>query len=298
MRTNLILLLFAIITANSASAQIQIKSEYIPRSSYRNIDNEKVGGEGDMKTIQGKIQLPISVKMDSLNRPTAWAVGLGASYASLGNKDLSSDLCLSEILNTQIGLIHLRPISPKWSIMATLGVGVYTSNLKNISFDHMLAQGGILFIRHTKKNIDWGVGAAINNALGYPMLFPSLYFDWKLTGRYQFKVSFYDAFLASASMDFNKGKYRLSLVGLSNGLSSLTKKDGEKVVFVNRYSSVGIQPEVFITKSFSVLMNCGVTVMREAYFQKRTIKTFFFEEDKYPNFSTTAYFSIGIKYGI
>lgn len=294
----LVLFLF-IFFSNTIFAQIEIKTEYIPSTSYRDVDNNKNGGKGDMQTVQGKIQLPISIKNDPINnRPIAWAIGLGASYASLDNKNLSTDLCLSEMLNAQVGLIHLRPISSKWSIMAILGVGIYTSNLDDISFDHMLAQGGVLFIKHTKKNIDWGIGAAINNALGYPMLFPSFYFDWKLTGKYQFKVSFYDDFSASSSMDFCKGKYRLSLVGMANGLSSLTEKDGKKMIFVNRYSSVGIKPEIFINKSFSVSMTCGVTVMRETYFQKRTLKALFFEDDEYPHFSTSAYFSLGVKYGL
>lgn len=292
------LLVFLVFLPNIVLAQIEIKSEYIPKSSYKDIDNKKNGGTGGMKTLQGKIQLPFSIKKDPIsNRPIAWAIGMEASYASLENKNLSTNLILSEMLNAQVGLIHFRPISPKWSILSTIGVGLYTSKLRKISFDYMLIQGGVLFIRHTQKNIDWGVGAAINNALGYPMLFPSFYFDWKLTGKYQFKVSFYDDFLASASVDFNDGKYRLSLIGMANGLSSLTEKDSKKVIFVNRYSSVGIKPEVFINKSLSLSMVCGVTVMREVFFQKRTLKALFFEDDVYPHFSTSAYFSMGIKYG-
>lgn len=86
-----------------------------------------------MKTVKGGIKVSLSIKMDENSKPPAWAVALSGLYASMNNKDSSKDLCLREILNAQVGLIHMRPLTEKWSVMAILVVGWYTSNLNKIS---------------------------------------------------------------------------------------------------------------------------------------------------------------------
>jgi hypothetical protein len=64
--------------------------------------------------------------MNESNQPTAWAVAVKGTYASMNNTDLTADLCLSQILNTELGIIHIRPLNEKWSLIASLGGGVYT----------------------------------------------------------------------------------------------------------------------------------------------------------------------------
>lgn len=142
---------------SNIEAQISLRREYISSSKYHDENKNKNGGKGSMQTVHGNIQIPLSVKIDKNNRPTAWAVAAGGSYASLNNSNLSKDYCLSEILNTQIGIIHIRPISEKWSIMEILGAGWFTSELKHVSGRSILGQGGILFIKHAKPNLDWGI---------------------------------------------------------------------------------------------------------------------------------------------
>lgn len=278
------------------NAQAYLKTEYITSSKYRDGNNNKVGGEGDMKTVQGGIKVPLSIKMNENNKPTAWAVALSGSYASMNNKDLSKDLCLREMLNAQVGLIHMRPLNEKWSIMAMLGAGWYTSNLDKISGKSILGQGGVLFIKHAKPYMDWGVGVALNNALGYPIIFPSFYFDWRMEGKYQLKVSMYNTFEVSASMQMNDN-FRLNLVGEASGMSAIVDQNGKSMIFVNQYGYAGLQPEFTISKSFSIPITAGVSIKREAYFQKRTIKSIFQSKDVYPGFGVAPYFSIGLKYG-
>lgn len=278
------------------NAQAYLKTEYITSSKYRDENKKEVGGKGDMKTIQGGIKVPLSIKMNENNKPTAWAVALSGSYASMNNKDLSKDLCLREMLNAQVGLIHMRPLNDKWSMMAILGAGWYTSDLKKILGKSILGQGGILFIRHAKPYMDWGVGVALNNALGYLMIFPSFYFDWRMEGKYQLKVSMYNTFEISASMKMNDN-FKLSLVGEANGMSAVVDRNEESMIFVNQYGYVGLQPEFIISKSFSIPITAGISIKRDAYCQKRTIKSIFESKDVYPHFDLAAYCSVGIKYG-
>ncbi|MCE9108242.1 DUF6268 family outer membrane beta-barrel protein [Bacteroides pyogenes] len=280
-----------------AQAQIYIKSGYIPYSDFKDENGNKLGGKANLKTIDGGIRIPVSVKMDENNKPTAWAIALSGTYASMDREsNLSKDYYMPEILNAQIGLIHIRPLTEKWSITATLGAGIYSSDLDKISGKAILGQGGVLFIRHAKPNFDWGVGVAINNALGYPMLFPSFYLDWRLDGKYDFKLSMYNSFEVRLSSQINN-RFKLSIIGESKGLMSATKKDGKDVYFVTQYGYAGIQPEYKLAKSLSVFVTGGVSFARDTYFQSRTLKGFFNSKDDYPHFGVSAYFAVGIKYG-
>lgn len=280
-----------------AHAQIYLKSEYIPYSNFKDENGNNLGGKADLKTVDGSVRIPVSIRMDENNKPTAWAVALSGTYASMSEANrLSKDYYMPEILNVQIGLMHMRPLTEKWSMIATLGAGIYSSNLDKISGKSILGQGGILFIKHAKPNFDWGVGIAINNALGYPMIFPSFYLDWRLDGRYDFKLSMYNSFEVSLSSQINDN-LKLSIVGESKGLMSAVKKDGKDMYFVTQYGYAGIQPEYKIAKSLSVFATGGVSFARDTYFQARTLKAFFDSKDDYPHFGVSAYFSVGIKYG-
>lgn len=292
-----ILVLMICLSGVTAQAQIYIKSEYIPYSNFKDENGNKLGGKADLKTIDGGIRIPVSIKMNDNNKPIAWAVALSGTYASMnGNKSLLKDYYMPDILNAQIGLIHMRPLSEKWSMIATLGAGLYSSDLNNISGKSILGQGGVLFVRHTKSNFDWGVGVAINNALGYPMIFPSFYLDWRLDGRYDLKLSIYDSFEVSISSQI-KENFKLSIVGESKGLMSAVRKNGKTMYYVAQYGYAGIQSEYKIAKSLSVFATGGISFGRDTYFHPRTLKAFFESKDGYPHFGVSAYISVGIKYG-
>lgn len=286
-------LLFSVL---KTQAQVYFKSEYITSSKFKDENGKNVGGKGGLNTIDAAIRIPLSLRMDGNNKPTAWAIALTGTYATLDDHNLSKEYFMSEVLNSQIGLMHLRPISEKWSILTVAGVGIFTSDLNKISEKAILGQGGILFIKHARPNLDWGVGAAINNALGYPMLFPSLYLDWRLDGIYSFKLSMYDSFQLGLSSQLND-HFKLGIVGESKGLMSAVKRDGKNKYFVTQYGYAGIQPEYKIVEGLNIFATGGVSFKRVTYFQSRTLKAFYQSRDSYPHFGVSAYFAAGIKYG-
>lgn len=210
---------------------------------------------------------------------------------------MPSDFTEKELMNAQMGVMHLRPLNEKWSILAILGAGMYTSDLNKISGSSFLGQGGVLFIRHANKNLDWGAGIVLNNALGYPMIFPSLYLDWKIEGKYKFKLSMYNTFEAEISTQLSKS-FNLEIHAESKGLMAAVEKDGSKKYFVMQYGYIGIQPEFRIGKYVSIPIVGGIVASREAYFRSRTLKAFFSSKDDYPHFGVSPYFSIGIRYGL
>jgi len=291
----LILTVLLVTVCFSLSSQIYMKSEYFGSSKFRDADNNKTGGKGDFKTIQGGFQIPLSVKMNELNQPTAWAIGAQGAYGIMDNKNITKDDCIDELLNAQLAVTHTRPLNEKWFLIAMLGGGIYT-NMSEFSGKNFLGQGGVLFVRKMNANLDLGGGIAINNMLGYPMAFFALYVDWHKNGKFDFNISMTNQFELSAGVKLNE-LWKLRLVGEFNGMSAIVDKDEKSQIFVHNWGIVGIQPVLNPGKSFLISMTAGVSVMRDAYYQKRTLKAFFADTEDYPHFGASPYVSVGIGYG-
>jgi hypothetical protein len=294
-RTNLILMLiFGIFINIKLYGQIQIESSYMVPSNYRDDTNTEIGGKGDFKDIRLGLQIPVYMKMNEQNQPTAWAVALKGTYASMDNTGLAADLCISQILNAELGLIHMRPLNEKWSLMASLGGGVYT-DLSEFSGNSILGQAGTLFIWHILPNLDLGLGVSLNNAIGYPMVFPSFYFRWETGTRFEVKISLYDTFLLSVGMKITD-ILTLRLLAQTRGMSAVVDRNNESKIFTQQFTVLGLQPEIYVNKIFSIPIIAGVSVKREAYFQDRTLISFYHTEENYPNFATSFYVSVGLKF--
>jgi hypothetical protein len=153
----------------------------------------------------------------------------------MNNTGLSDDQCLSQIVNSTLGVAHVRPLNEKWTFTATLGAGIYT-DLSQFSAESIMAQAGALFIRRMLPNLDLGFGVALNNVLDYPMIF-------------------------------------------------------SKQLIIIR-----LQPEIYVNKTFSIPITAGVSLIRGAYFQERSLLSFFNVDEDYPYFTTSFYASIGLQF--
>ena len=177
--------LFLLLPEN-IQAQVTVKTGYISSSRYKD-ENGQYPGKGDMCFVEGNVNIPVSQKMNERNQPTLWMISAGGSYTAMNNKNLQSYIDIDQIINMQLSVTNIRPISKKWLLLTTVGAGVYTSS--DVKLKNVLGQGGVIFIRQFKSNLSLGAGLAVNNTFGYPMVFPAIYFDWSTEGRYQIKVS-------------------------------------------------------------------------------------------------------------
>jgi hypothetical protein len=288
----------SVTAVRDAEAQIVLKTEYIAPSGFRDEDGNRIGtGKGDLKSLSGGLQIPVSVRMNERNQPTAWAVALKGTCVSMNNRNLSRDYCLNEMLNAQLAVVHTSPLSERWSLIAMLGGGVYM-DLSEFSGKCILGQGGALFIRKMNPDLDLGGGAAINNVLGYPMAFLAFYLDWHKNSKFDFNLSLANTFEISAIMQVREN-LRLRLIAEANGVSAVVNKDGESKIFVQQYVTAGLQPEFKLSKYITAVVTAGVSVNRDAYFQERKIRAFYGKSpDKYPHFGIAPYFAFTFKYGL
>jgi len=274
--------------------QVLLESSYIAQSNYHDGTNTATGGRGDFKNISLFMQIPIFMKTNELEQITAWAIAINGVYASMDNTDLSDDQCLSQILNSTLGVAHMRPINENWTFTASLGAGVFT-DLSHFSADNIMTQAGALFIRRMLPNLYVGFGVALNNVLGFPMLFPSLCLDWRTGKRFEFKIQAYDTVLLSAGMKIND-LFTVRLLAQVKGMSAIVERNNESKIFTKQLLITGLQPEIYVNKIFSIPITVGVSVIRAGYFQDRSLIAFFNKEKDTPYFTTSLYASIGLKF--
>lgn len=295
--TTLVVLLYF----EGKAQELFFKTEYLGNSGYYYLPpgdkpREKIGdGKGSAMVYQGAASIQLSMKMNENNRPTAWGIGFSGAYVSLNNQNFSEQM-VSEIMNLQFGVYHLRPLNNRWSMRASIGMGVFTpsTDFSKIGFKNLLASGGVVFIRHLKPNLDIGGGVAINSALGYPMIFPAVYVNWKLHGKFDVKVELVEGLDVSAGYDFNDN-FKLSYALEMNGQVALLKKNGKDVIFSHQYIVTGVRPEVKFGKTgLSMTAMAGLNIFRPASYSDRTFKGVFAGDNDY-YFSVSPYGSVGLK---
>lgn len=75
----IVLSLCLLIACAGMQAQFVFKTEYFGTSRYRMTEgdtDERVGdSKGSARVYRGGLNLPLSVKLDSNDRPTSWSIG-------------------------------------------------------------------------------------------------------------------------------------------------------------------------------------------------------------------------------
>lgn len=144
-------------------------------------------GSGNMQILSGDCTIPLAVKHNKKEQPIAWTAGIHMAYATLDNRGEANTLNPDNLLNGSLTLSHLRPISEKWNLIASIGAGVYAPTYE-ISAKSILANGGLVFVYRLNRNMNLGAGIGLTNSYGIPMIVPILYLSWQKTGKYEFKV--------------------------------------------------------------------------------------------------------------
>lgn len=296
----ILLIAFILIGYTNINAQIMFKTEYFGKSDYHMTEgdrDEKIGNsKGSATVYQGGINIPLSMSLNDNNRPKMWSISAGGAYAKLDNKNFTEPLVIDEIMNMGLSLDHLRPLNDKWSMMASIGGGIYMPSTKfsEIRFKNILGNVGAIFIYHLKPNLELGGGIAMNNSFGYPMVFPAFYFNWTAEGKYAVKISMMDGLEMSAGYNVNK-YLSLNIVAEMNGQMALIEQDGKDKIFSHQYIVAGFRPEIKIGKQIFILITAGISAIRPAEITNRNIKSMFQDKEYY--FQIAPYTSAGLNIG-
>lgn len=281
--------------AFNLSAQIIVSSEYIAPASYHDINGKKTGAKSDAQVYTLAFQLPVSYTEDSLKRPTIWFLSMASSYTLFNIKNAATDIGPSELGNLIMSVDHLRPISKKWSLYASLGLGAYADHaqFKKLRSNNFMVNANAVFIMQVLPNLQIGAGLAFDSSFGYPMAYPIFYVDFSVAGKYYLYFN-----QGGLKTGIKMNKYiNLNLVGTMKGSTGFMKRDEKKMQFSHMYVVGGIQPE-FTFGKIKIPITFGLSCVRPAYYEERTIKDFWkvYTRDKDPYYSISPYGAIAIKY--
>jgi hypothetical protein len=85
--------LLALLCLQAKAQEVSFRTEYIGKSGYfyqppGDRPSQKIGdGKGSAIIYQGSVNIPLSMKLNENNRPTAWGIGLSGAYVSLKNQN-------------------------------------------------------------------------------------------------------------------------------------------------------------------------------------------------------------------
>lgn len=301
--SHLLLFLLASMAAQSQTGiSGEFKADYVPFSKYvRPIDSTKTNSESNFKRAQLIFEVPLSLEMDKYNHPKLWSLVVNGSYARLENRNYNiQDLPVEfqggfpeELLNTQVGIKHLRSISPSWSLLIMASVGIYT-DMVEINKDDILIQGGVIFIKQFNPNLALGAGPVLTNSFGVPMVLPGIYFNWESRGALHFKIAFPEGVELGYRMYDNLD---LKLVGEISGMTAETKIGNKSSLLGYQQIIAGLRPQLKLGEHWTLEPTAGTTLLRNFSTTNRKIRDIFKEKDiADPKFTTTFYGAIALKW--
>lgn len=290
--------IICLVVSLASYSQISFKTEYLGASPYWHETSPETRDKvndctGSAKVMQANIMLPLLMKMNTDSMPTICALATTGSYTQLNNNNFTEDM-VSKIMNLQLGIIYIKPINKKWSILSAIGAGIYApfTDFSKLKYENFLGNIGLIFIRHLKPNLKLGGGLVMNNTFGYPMLFPAIYFDWNFDRDFALNISTLTGLKIKAGYKFNK-HYRLNWVAEINAQLALLEKINKKTMFTHQYMVTGISPELTLGKHLSISITGGINLARPAYFNDRSLKGFFNSDAGY-YFGFSPYGSVSI----
>lgn len=291
-----VILLFFAIPVHSL-AQGFIKSDYLFSSQLKDKEGNKFGS-GDLFKVSADYTLPFSIKQNSSGQVRAWSATLSGDYGVFNNKNLTDVINPDKVVNLNFNIAHIRPISKRWYLMASLGAGIY-SEPNSITAKSILASGGAIFVYKMKHNLDLGVGAGLTNSFGVPIIMPMVYLKWQLTGKYEIKADLTNAMEISGSVKLcNWFKVKLTAIEM-DGMSAVMDVDGKSMIYSSTIIKSYLTPEFRLSKSCTFYLGGGGTWARSVKLSKRSFKGFLdtFKENNDLEFRPTGYLTVGFRYG-
>lgn len=289
----LLLLVFPI----ASYGQGHISTDYLSSSNFKD-DNGNKYGSGSLMILSGRYTLPLSTKQNNAGQITAWTATLNCRYGILNNEAEAKKLNPDNILNSSINISHIRPITEKWSVLASLGCGVYAAP-NDVTLKSVLANGAVVFVYKLRDNLSVGVGAGLTNSYGIPMILPMGYLNWQSLGKYEIKVDMSSGLNISASTWLTK-KIKLELTAIEiDGMSSVMDINGKSKIYSTMMMKSYASPSFHISKQTSLYLGIGGNWLRSTKISDRSLRGFFDsfkdDENKY-QFGASLRLMAGVKF--
>ncbi|MHC6200381.1 DUF6268 family outer membrane beta-barrel protein [Elizabethkingia miricola] len=290
------IIIAALFQAVYSYAQIELRSEYLPKQKLINDSGDKTGGKSAAFTTSFTATIPVSVQPTAYPQPKIWAATLNASYTSFSNEGVAAEALPKEIGSADLGVLYMTPIHQKLTFVGGISAGLYTTdtNLKKLDKDNIIINVYSAFIWEVRPKIKAGIAIVGNNAFDKPMLIPVPYFVYhseeKSGMEYHAELSYNPRF--SIGYRFNDA-FALRIVNRPKFFFAPDKIDGKKKYFDHHYVSMGLEPEYRIN-NWTISGTFGANFGRTDRYRDREPEQFLKWGDA--TFDPSFYISAGIKY--
>lgn len=257
-----------------AFAQGYVKANYNFASSLRDDDGNRVG-KGDLYKISGRFTVPLWVRGTPFSEDfSVWAMTVSSALATLQNDFDEGVPAPDEILNASVSVSHVRSLSEHWSLITSLGLGLYSPS-DEISMEGVFTTGACVFAFRVLDGLSVGLGAGLTTSYGIPMVVPMSYFSWQAGQRVEVKVEALSSFKASASARLGE-RWKVNLVAIEmDGMSAALDTGGEsKDLYSTQIMRSSIGPEYYLSPRCSVFLDAGANWLRSASLRERSVTGF------------------------
>lgn len=277
-----------------------VNYDCLSSSSFKDKDGNR-HGSGNLQKISGRYTIPLSRKLNERNQLTAWNMTLSASYGMMENKGEAQELNPDCVLNTSLTVSNLHPLSKRWSLIISLGCGIYAEP-DEIRWQSLLANGAFIFTYRLHDNLSIGIGGGLTNSYGVPIVMPMGYLNWKTNGRYEVTIDIANAPKIQVATQVGK-VVRLELTAIEmDGMSAVMQMDGKQKIYSSTMLRSGLNASFRLFGKASVYAGLGGVWLRSTKITDRNLKSFFKslsddgDNDKY-RYGASLRFSVGFRYG-
>lgn len=297
MKVLMTMLLTALAYCLCWAQSISVETEYYTNSNFK-LSNGSVVGSGNLSRSIIKFDnvltyIPVPEKYGA----KIWALSGNVTYAYLGNNEIAKEMNPRDVLNASVNLSYITPINTQWTLLMSLGVGIYAEP-KFISWNTILANGAALAVYQVSPTFKIGFGGTLTNSYGPPAIMPAVVFDWSTTsGKYEIKIGALEGIKAEAAMALGE-KLRLSLTGVDlDAISAVTKVDGKEKIYSSTLIRSYLTPSWQPVKGLNVSMSFGICEWRSCQLSKRRFGYFYKNMFKKEHrFNASFFTSLGIRY--
>ncbi|WP_018667289.1 DUF6268 family outer membrane beta-barrel protein [Bacteroides gallinarum] len=285
-------------TAINVYGQGYVEVVHTPSRNFMEDEGGEKLGAGNMWQLKGRYTFPFSVKQNEKKQPTIWSGTLNGMFSHMNNEGMAAEVNPNDILNLSFNVSHLRPISSKWYMMTSFGIGLYAIP-NDISFKSILANGAVIFAYKLRDNLDIGIGAGLTNSYGVPLIIPMGFLKWNMTGLYEVNVEVASSIKASVSKTFSH-KFRLTLVPIDmDGTSAVVKRNGKYKIYGATRMRTYISPELKVGGKSCLYVAVGAELLHSVKVSDRSYKGFTssFKGNGGWRFGCTFHAKAGFKYG-
>lgn len=297
--------LAAMSSAGGKAQRLEVYNDVVTSSAYENSDGEHLGN-GYMDKVTVKYEFPISSATDNEGGRILWRGIVRGFYAHLENNGAASSYNPDDMLNANVNVMHVRPLKGRWSLIATAGLCIHTA-FHDFTWRDVILNGAAIFSYSHSRRLDYGIGAAITTAYGWPLVLPMPYVRWRngspsenVKGTWEIDFNMMGAVQASAAtwltedMKLNIEAFRMESMAANH------KVDGDWKVYSSTTMRSGLRPELKIGKTGMLSLAAGVVWRRGTSLADRSYSGFFknFNHNRRRHFGPAMYISVGYNAGL